>query len=67
MTPTDAKAVQLLTVPEFAGRLRCSRGTAYNIIAAGLIATTKVGSVTRISEDALADYVRRHTTPARAK
>lgn len=54
-----------MRIPEVADRLGCSRGTVYNIIAAGQLATTAVGSVTRVSEAALADYIKRNTTPAR--
>ena len=66
MTPTDAKpGARLLRIPEVADRLGVSRATVYNLIAAGQLATTAVGSVTRISEAALADYIAANTTPAR--
>lgn len=58
---------QLLRIPEVADRLACSRRQVYNLIAAGRLACTSVESVTRVSEAALADYVRRNTTPARSR
>jgi excisionase family DNA binding protein len=65
MTPTDTTPERLLRIPEVADAFGVSRATIYNLIADGQFATTAVGSVTRISEAAVADFIRRNTTPAR--
>lgn len=60
----------LLTVPELAARLKVGRSTTYEIIAAGLIDVTPVGTGKRprirISERALAKYLARRKQEGRA-
>jgi excisionase family DNA binding protein len=65
MTPTSTNTDRLLRIPEVADALGVSRGTVYNIIAAGRLATTAVESLTRVSEAELVAYIKRNTTPAR--
>jgi excisionase family DNA binding protein len=65
MTPTSTNTDRLLRIPEVADALGVSRGTVYNIIAAGRLATTAVESLTRVSEAELVAYIKRNTTAAR--
>lgn len=59
--------VQLLTVPEVAARLRVHRGTVYRLIAEGAFPVVRVRSVVRVTEEALAAYVREATDPPRRR
>lgn len=61
-TPTSPR---LLTVPEFAERLHISRASAYRLIAAGDVATVRLGGSVRITEQAITDLIRAKTNPAR--
>lgn len=54
-----------LRIPEAADRLGCSRGTVYNLIAEGRLASVAVGSLTRVREDDLERFIDANTTPAR--
>jgi excisionase family DNA binding protein len=57
----------LLTVEEAAERLGVGRSTMYQLIAAGLIDSVRVGRLRRIEPDALATYIarlREHPDPA---
>lgn len=61
-------AEPLYPVSEVAALWRCSVDHIYDLIAAGELAATQIATgraKTRVPESALADYVRRHTTPAR--
>jgi excisionase family DNA binding protein len=49
----------LLTVEEAAEQLGVGRSTMYQLIAAGLIDTTRIGRLRRIEPDALATYIAR--------
>lgn len=52
---------RLLTVPEVAELLHCSRRSVERLIASGRIRPTKVGSLTRVTEKELAAYIAHHT------
>ena len=57
-------ATGLLTVPETAQALRCSRRHVYTLIAAGDLRPVDIGrgrSKTRIRPDDLATYIDKHT------
>lgn len=65
-----AKTVQLLTIPQAADRLSCSRGHIYTLIATGElnyvdIAPAGRASKTRIPEGALTAYVEKRMKNAR--
>jgi excisionase family DNA binding protein len=49
----------LLTVEEAADRLGIGRSTMYQLIAAGLVDTVRVGRLRRVEPEALAAYVAR--------
>jgi excisionase family DNA binding protein len=55
---------EVLTIPQVAKRLKVSPNTVYRLISAGELAVVKVGSVSRVSEEALQDYVDRNTRVA---
>lgn len=57
-------SAEVLTIPQVAERLKVSRNTVYRLIAAGALAVTEVGSVSRVSEEALAAYIERNTRVA---
>jgi excisionase family DNA binding protein len=55
---------QLLTIPEAAAALRCSKRHVYDLVARGELRPVDIGngrSKTRIRPDDLAAYVDRHT------
>lgn len=52
---------EVLTIPQVAERLKVSRNTVYRLISAGDLKVTEVGSVSRVSEQALQDYIDRNT------
>jgi excisionase family DNA binding protein len=53
--------MKFYTVQEVADILRVNERTVLNLIAAGEIKATQVGRQYRISEEALNDYIKRHT------
>jgi excisionase family DNA binding protein len=55
---------ELQTIPQVAKRLKVSPNTVYRLISAGELAVVKVGSVSRVSEEALQEYVDRNTRVA---
>lgn len=55
---------ELLTIPQVAERLKVSRNTVYRLISAGELPVVEVGSVSRVSEKALQEYVDRNTRVA---
>lgn len=61
--------VELLSIPEVAARLGVkSRNHVYGLIRAGKLRAVNVaikGSKTRVSEDDLAAYIKRHSTNIR--
>lgn len=61
---------QLMTIPEFAERIRVKPRTAYDIVASGAIDVVDVGTGKRpsfrISEEALAEYLKARKVKGRA-
>lgn len=51
---------EVLTIPQVAERLKVSRNTVYRLISAGEIPVVEVGSVSRIAEVDLQDYIDRN-------
>ncbi len=49
------------TVKEIAAILRVNERTVLNLIAAGDLKATQVGRQYRVSQEALDDYIRRHS------
>lgn len=58
-------SAELLTIPQAAERLKVSRNTVYRLISAGELPVVEVGSVSRINEDDLKEYIDRNTRTAR--
>jgi excisionase family DNA binding protein len=59
---SDARIpAEVLTIPQVAERLKVSRNTVYRLISAGQLAAVTVGSVQRVSEAHLQDYIDRNT------
>ena len=54
-------APQLLTVPEAGARLGLSRSAVYRLVGQGRIETVRWDGSTRVSEDALAAFIRAAT------
>lgn len=52
---------EVLTIPQVAERLKVSRNTVYRLISAGELPVVEVGSVSRVAEKALQDYIDRNT------
>lgn len=71
MTTRVAPVTRLLTIPEAAGRLRCSDDHVYRLIAGGQLPATDIRGPgarrpkTRVAEAALADYISTNTRTAR--
>lgn len=61
---TDRTQTELLTIPQVAARLKVTPRTVYRLIAAGDIPVVEVGSVSRIAEEALKQYIDRNTRVA---
>lgn len=62
-------ATQLLSVTKAAGRLDCSRGHVYNLIATGHLAAVEIKALgtrpkTRVREADLEAYIDQHTRVA---
>lgn len=57
-------SAELLTIPQAAARLKVSRNTVYRLISAGELAAVTVGSVQRVSEAHLQEYIDRNTRVA---
>lgn len=55
---------EVLTIPQVAERLKVSKNTVYRLISTGELAVTKVASKSRVSEEALQQYVDRNTRVA---
>lgn len=68
---TANAATPLLTIPETASALRISRGTVYNLIAAGDLETTDVAPTgsrapkTRVFADSVSSLIESRTRSAR--
>lgn len=65
-TPSAARRTQLITIPEVAKRLACSRGHVYNLIAAGALSSVEIKatgtrSKTRVLEHELLSFIEAHT------
>lgn len=56
---------ELYTLHEVEGFLKLQQRQLYNIIKAGDIEAVKVGRAWRISGEALLDFIKRSTTPAK--
>lgn len=56
-TSTPEPSTALLTIPEAAAQLRCSRATVYRLLNAELLPYVRVGSLTRIERSALERYI----------
>lgn len=61
--------MKLVSIPEAAARLGCSRGHIYNLIAAGKLARHNIaltGSKIRVSEEDLDRYIESTALPTRS-
>jgi excisionase family DNA binding protein len=59
---SDARIpAEVLTIPQVAERLKVSRNTVYRLISAGELPVVEVGSVSRVAEKDLQDYIDRNT------
>src|SRR5690242_4704031 len=56
-TTEPARSVQLLTVPEVAGRLRVSEAKVWQLLSSGRLRSVKIDTSRRIPEDAVAEYI----------
>jgi excisionase family DNA binding protein len=71
MARANTGSIEILTIPEAAARLKCSRGTVYNLIAAGDLDVTDIaptGSTTpktRVLADSLDALLRSRIANAR--
>ncbi len=52
---------EVLTIPQVAARLKVSRNTVYRLIGAGELPVVQVGSLSRIAEADLQNYIDRKT------
>lgn len=62
----DTKPTQLLSIPQAAARLACSRGHVYNLIAAGKLRAVEITATgkrpkTRVRLDDLETFIEEHT------
>jgi excisionase family DNA binding protein len=69
MTTSTTKGTQLLSVPEAAARLACSRTHIYRLIAAGELRSVEIKASgtrpkTRVREEDLEAYIDQHTRVA---
>ena len=55
---------EVLTIPQVAARLKVSRNTVYRLIGAGELPVVQVGSLSRVAEADLQDYIDRKTRVA---
>lgn len=61
---TERTRTELLTIPQVAARLKVTPRTVYRLISAGDLPVVEVGSVSRVSEEALKQYIDRNTRVA---
>ena len=61
--PLASVAAPYLTIAEVAAGLRVSRMTVYRLVRAHALAAVRFGKSYRISEQAVADYLRKASVP----
>lgn len=66
MSPTESGPTMLLTVDETARHLRIAKRRVWTLIEDGSLPSVKIGRSRRISQAAVAEYIRKLEADARA-
>lgn len=71
MTTTEPERTQLLTIPQAAEQLACSRGHVYRLISTGALVSVEIKATgtrpkTRVRADDVEAFIAEHTTAVSA-